>query len=163
MDAQEDPSVKFTVRFAHHTDAAAISELIRGLGMFGRLEAEDASLTAVHVADHLARCLSDESHSVFVAELPGGQLVGYASVHWLPYLFLAGPEGYVSELFVTEPHRGAGVGSELLDTTVDAARSRGCSRLMLAAVRSRESYERGFYQKRGWFERADVANMVYEL
>ena len=37
-------------------------------------------------------------------------LVAYAAVHWLPYLILRGPEGFVSELFVDQAARGQGVG-----------------------------------------------------
>ena len=151
------------VRRARQSDAEAVSALIRGLGLFKRLDGEDPEATAFRVAAHLAMCLADDSHSVLVAEGPHGSLVGYVSVHWLPYLFLAGPEGSVSELFVDERHRGMGVGSRLLDTVVSEARARGCARLMLSAVRGRESYRRGFYPRRGWTERTDVANMVYEL
>jgi GNAT superfamily N-acetyltransferase len=155
--------VDFTVRLAQDTDARAISTLIRELGLFRRLEDEAPETTAFRVTHHLGQCLADDSHSVLVAESSDGRLAGYLSVHWLPYLFLRGPEGYVSELFVCEHDRGNGVGTELLDTAIREARRRGCARLMLAAVRTRDSYERGFYTERGWMERSDVANMVYEL
>jgi GNAT superfamily N-acetyltransferase len=128
-----------------------------------RLENEDPETTAARVMHHLGLCLSDHNHSVLVADSWDGHLTGYLSVHWLPYLFLLGPEGYVSELFVHEHHRGNGIGSALLDTVIREARRRGCARLMLSAVRTRDSYERGFYTERGWTERPDVANMVYEL
>jgi len=59
--------------------------------------------------------------------------------------------------------RDQGVGTALLDSVVAEAKTRGCARLMLEAVRTRESYARGFYTKRGWIEREDVANMVFEL
>jgi GNAT superfamily N-acetyltransferase len=107
--------------------------------------------------------MGDDSHSVFVAESADGRLTGYVSVHWLPYLFLRGPEGYVSELFVSEDHRGNGIGSGLLDMVTREASDRGCVRLMLVTVRTRDSYVRGFYTQRGWVERSEVANMVYEL
>ncbi len=37
------------------------------------------------------------------------------------------------------------------------AQKRGCSRLMLFNLRKRESYQRHFYPKHGWEERADAA------
>lgn len=50
-------------------------------------------------------------------------IVGYIAVHWLPYLFLPAPEGYVSELFVSESVRGQGIGTQLLETvTIEAKR-----------------------------------------
>ena len=117
----------------------------------------------MRVGRHLELCLAEDSHSVLVAQRADGSLAGYISAHWLPYLFLGGPEGYISELFVAEADRGQGVGSELLETVVREARERGCARLMLEAVKTRESYVRGFYTQRGWIERDDVANMIYEL
>ena len=77
-------------------------------------------------------------------------------------IILKGPEGLLSELFVAEGGRGAGVGSSLLAAVVEEGRKRGCARLMLEAVRTRESYVRGFYTERGWVERPDMANMIYE-
>ena len=90
-------------------------------------------------------------------------MVGYAAVHWLPYLLLAGPEGYVSELFVRDSEQGKGVGTKLLEVVKREAEERGCSRLMLLNMRYRESYQRGFYKKLGWQEREDAANFVLQL
>ena len=84
-------------------------------------------------------------------------------MHWLPYLFLKGPEGYVSELFVRESARGQGVGGELLRKIETEARARGCARLSLINLRNRESYMRQFYVKAGWEERAEAANFVYRI
>lgn len=66
-------------------------------------------------------CLADDSHTVRVATDSTGALIGYVAVHWLPYLFLSGPEGYVSELFVDETCRGHWVGSALIDAIVAQA------------------------------------------
>ena len=153
----------FAVRPVREADAAGLSELIRGLELFVRLSSEEPDVTEARVAKHLAMCLADDSHSLFVATDPAEQVVAYAAVHWLPYLFLTGPEGYLSELFVSAALRGRGVGTALLDVVVSEARERGCARLMLEAVRSRESYTRGFYSDRGWVERGDMANLVYDL
>ena len=131
--------------------------------MFERFESEASDVTVARVGRHLEMCLADSSHSLFVATGEPGDVVAYAAVHWLPYLFLIGPEGYLSELFVAPSVRGCGLGTALLDTVVGEARRRGCARLMLEAVRTRESYTRGFYTKRGWIERDAMANMVFEL
>jgi GNAT superfamily N-acetyltransferase len=153
----------FAVRPARRQDAPAIAALIRGLGLFRRLAGEEPASTQARVLRHLDLCLADDSHTVLVATDPCQAIVGYAGVHWLPYLFLTGPEGYLSELFVAESHRGQGIGSALLGAVVSEARRRGCARLMLEAVKTRESYRRGFYRKQGWVEREDMANFVYEL
>ena len=63
---------------------------------------------------------------------------------------MAGPEGYVSELFVAASARGQGVGTQLLEVAKTEAVEHGCSRLLVLNRRNRHSYERDFYQKRGW-------------
>ena len=150
------------IRRATLGDAAVLAELIRELGLFARINDEPAAVTAKRVERHLKLCLVNDSHSVYVAEQDGG-VVGYVAVHWLPYLILAGPEGYVSELFIRDSARGQGIGSALLDVVKDEAEERGCSRLMLLNMRNRESYRRGFYKKVGWQEREQVANFVLLL
>jgi GNAT superfamily N-acetyltransferase len=76
---------------------------------------------------------------------------------------MSGPEGFVSELFVSEGARGQGVGRELLRVIESEARARGCQRLSLTNLRDRESYQRQFYVKAGWRERAEAANFIYTL
>ncbi|MBN2388148.1 MAG: GNAT family N-acetyltransferase [Anaerolineales bacterium] len=153
----------FAIRLARSGDAPALADLIRELGMFAYLAAEPAQATGVRVAEHLSMCLADDSHLVCVAEDGDGVIAGYVAVHWLPYLILAGPEGYVSELFVRELARGQGLGARLLEAVEVEARRRGCTRLMLLNMRPRESYRRGFYAKRGWQERPEAANFLRDL
>jgi GNAT superfamily N-acetyltransferase len=152
------------IRKAQLADAEALAALILGLGQFGHHFAgltEDGSRR--RVARLLELCLSDTSHSIYIAGGATGGLVGYVAVHWLPYLFLPGPEGFVSELFVAEAASGLGIGSRLLQAVVQEAQTRGCSRLSLLNMRDRESYERGFYAKQGWQERPDAANFILRL
>ncbi len=89
--------------------------------------------------------------------------MGYAAVHWLPYLFMPGPEGFVSELFIDDEARGQGIGTKLLESVKQEAQARGCTRLSLINLRDRESYQRGFYAKLGWQERPDAANFILRL
>jgi GNAT superfamily N-acetyltransferase len=140
-----------------------IAAILRGLGWFPYLNAESMAETETRITQHFTMCLSDDSHSVLVAEGAKGAVSGYVAVHWLPYLMLPGPEGYISELFVAESARGAGLGSKLLEVVKDMAIGRGCSRLMLVNRKTRESYQRGFYRKLGWVEREEFANFVLHL
>ena len=94
---------------------------------------------------------------------PTGEIVGYCAVHWLPYLLLPGPEGYVSELFLRESSRGLGIGGQLLKTAKAEAKKRGCSRMMLLNLRDRKSYKRGFYKKQGWKERQEAFNFLLKM
>jgi GNAT superfamily N-acetyltransferase len=129
------------IRKTQHSDAAALTDLLIGLGWFQHYfgSAPDEVIQS-RVSRHLQLCLADNSHSVYIAEDSTGDTVGYVAVHWLPYLFLPGPEGYVSELFIRESARGQGLGSQLLEVVKKEAAERGCIRLSLINIRSRESY-----------------------
>jgi GNAT superfamily N-acetyltransferase len=153
----------YNLRKAHLSDANALAQFLKELGWFARLAAEPVEKVADTVHRHLSLCLADNSHSVYVAESDNGELVGYVSVHWLPYLFHPGPEGYISELFIHEAARGQGLGTRLLETVKQEAVERGCYRLSLLNNKQRESYQRGFYEKQGWEEREDMVNFVYWL
>ncbi|HTP10020.1 MAG TPA: GNAT family N-acetyltransferase [Anaerolineae bacterium] len=151
------------IRRAEMTDAPTLAELLRSLGFFAAVAAETAAETQTRVLKHLTICLADNSHLVLVAQTASGEIAGYCAVHWLPYLILAGPEGYVSELFIKDKFRGQGIGSQLLEAVKTEARKRGCARLMLLNMRQRESYQRQFYSKQGWEERPEAANFILRL
>jgi len=157
---------KITVRRAQHEDVPIIAEIIRKLGWFKHVEAESAAATEQRVLLHLELADADESHTVLVAEdedNPEGGVVGYISVHWLPYLMLAGPEGYISELFVREDSRGKGVGTTLINDVKEFAITKSCSRLMLLNNKERDSYEKNFYGQLGFEERPEMSNWVMPL
>ncbi len=155
--------MEIEIREAGLRDVPALTELLRSLGLFARINAEAPPVTEERVRKHLALCLSDDSHLILVAQFSGGEIAGYCAVHWLPYLILAGPEGYVSELFIHEKFRGQGLGAQLLEAVHAEANTRGCARLMLLNMRGRESYQRQFYSKHGWEERPDAANFILPL
>ena len=161
MNKGDRPNLE--IRLATPADVPAIAALLRGLGWFAFINDEATARTETRAKKHLGLCMADDSHTVLVAEDAIGAVLGYAAVHWLPYLMLPGPEGYVSDLFVTEAARGQGLGTRLLEAVRDMAVSRGCSRLMLVNRRTRESYKRGFYRKLGWEERDEFANFVLHL
>jgi GNAT superfamily N-acetyltransferase len=151
------------IRQVVHGDALEIAELLLDIGWFAALNSKPRETVIRQVEDQIAQCLADGSHSIYVAQSSVDQIAGYSSVHWLPYLFMNGPEGYISELFVRSNARGRGVGKQLLQTVEAEARARGCSRLSLINLRSRESYLRQFYIKAGWEERSEAANFIYRL
>ncbi len=158
MDVGEQ---KYSIRRAVVADAAAIANILRETGWFEAIKSVSAAESTKRIAGLLGDCLADNSHSVYVAVDQKDIPAGYTSVHWLPYLFLGGPEGYISELFVSASARGSGVGAALLDAVRDEAIERDCSRLSLLNNRQRESYHRRFYEKQGWEERPGMANFIY--
>ncbi|MEA1958337.1 MAG: GNAT family N-acetyltransferase [Chloroflexota bacterium] len=152
-----------TIRKSTIEDASCISEILQTVEWAAYVPPSPHDTSASNVAGHIEMCGNDGSHSIYVAGNDNGRLVGYVAVHWLPYLFLKGPEGYLSELFVYETDRGQGIGTRLLEAVKDEARQRGCCRLMLLNSKKRESYKRSFYRKRGWDEREEGANFMYIL
>ncbi|UCC87970.1 MAG: GNAT family N-acetyltransferase [Anaerolineales bacterium] len=155
--------MKMQIREAQTSDANSITCILRELGWFDHLSSEAVETTQQRIASHLRLCRADSSHSVYVAENSAGDVVGYGAVHWMPTLFLAGPEGYVSELFVKESARGQGAGTQLLEAMAAEASKRGCSRLVVLNLRNRESYQRDFYKKCGWEERPSAVNFIRRL
>ena len=151
------------IRKATVKDAEGIAEVLKKADRSVYSTPTPYNATRERIAMHIKMCNADKSHTIYVAENEIGQIVGYVSAHWLPYLFLNGPEGYLSELFIREEYRDEGIGTKLLETVKTEARKRGCSRLLLLNSRKRESYERSFYKKQGWTEREEAANFVYNL
>jgi GNAT superfamily N-acetyltransferase len=151
------------IRKATVGDARDLALLLRGIGWFDAFNGGELNALTEQVRARLEQCLVDDSHLVLVAEDTDGKIAAYGSVHWLPYLFMPGPEGYVSELFVSAAARGRGIGRELLGAVEKEARVRGCQRLSLTNLRNRESYQRQFYSKAGWRERNEAANFIYPL
>lgn len=156
-------SSQILIRPARTDDHASLYAILKGLGWFALLDELDPEQGLALVAGHLARDLASGEHLVLVAEDGQGLVLGYASVHWLPYLFKAGLEAYVSELFVRQGRTGQGVGRALLAALEAEARARGCCQLMLVNNRQRQSYQRGFYAKQGWQERDNMANFARPL
>ncbi len=150
------------IRTATKTDAAGIAAIIREMGWFASVNAESPEETTARIAATLEKAETSSHYVAYVAET-AEEMVGFAALHVLPYLIHTGNEGYLSELFIRESARGQGVGTALLRTVQDEARRRGCFRLRLINVKTRDSYQRGFYAKNGWEEWPDAATFVYRI
>jgi GNAT superfamily N-acetyltransferase len=151
------------VRKVESKDTEALADILRSIEWFAHLHSEPVEATRARIARHLNMSSADASHSIYVAENASGKVIGYIGAHWLPSLFLPGPEGYVAELFVLNAERGQGVGTKLLEAVKTEGIERGCVRLMLINNRNRESYQRDFYKKLGWQERQNMVNFMYWL
>ena len=152
------------IRPAQPGDAAGISELLHGIGWFkayeGRSIAENTAAVRQLLLD--TQTLPERSR-LLVAEDAQQRISGYCAVHWLPVAVLQSWEAYVSELFIAEQARGAGLGQQLLDVAVQAAREKNCLRIWLVNNRERPSYTRGFYSQQGWVEQAEMARFALPL
>ena len=155
------PSPEISIRPAANTDAPQLARLLAGIGWFSGLQGMTLEELETSVRAHLEVLTATADCATLVAEALDGSIVGYCGVHWLHELFMPGPEGYLSELFLLPEARGKGLGTALLDRIVAEAEERGAYRLMLLNGKHRESYERGFYTKQSWEEREGMANFVY--
>ena len=144
------------IRSARAEDAPAIAVLLAALGDLPMLAGEDVADVA---ARHVPVAVASPDTTLLVVEDDRG-LIGYANVHWVRDLFMPGPEGYLSELFILESHSGRGIGSEVLAMIEAEARERGAFRLSVLNAKRRASYERRFYEQHGWVERPEIANFV---
>ena len=151
----------WTIRDAEVSDGEQLAALLVSIGWFSGLEDLTPATIRSNVEGQLRTLVASPSSSTWVAESPDGGLVGYCNVHWLTDLFMPGPEGYLSELFLRTEVRGCGLGRRMLDRLVAEAESRGAYRLTLLKGKHRESYQRAFYTKNGWEERDFMANFVY--
>lgn len=154
-------SSNYTLRPATEGDASQIAKLLKTIGWFPSLQDLSSNELEVLVRKHLHVLTESPTSTTLVAVTKDGTLLGYSNVHWLTNLFMAEPEGYVSELFLQTDARGQGLGRAFLDQLVEEAKTRGAIRLSLLNGKHRESYERGFYTKNGWEERPQMANFVY--
>jgi GNAT superfamily N-acetyltransferase len=151
------------IREATVEDARPIAEIVKQMKEIRSVA--DLTLDEVTrvVRSNLEVAVSGKGSTILVGASDAGQVLGYCAAHWTPFLFLAGGEGYVTELFVLPEARGEGMGTRLLAAIEQLGRSRGCTRLCLLNGREGEAYRRGFYAKRGWVERDKIANFILPL
>jgi len=151
------------IREATESDAPAIAAVLHDITELHSVTNCPIDETCALVTKALTTAVPSPSSVVLVAVVEDGSVAGYCSVHWAPFLFFDGPEGYITELFVRQRDRSAGVGSALLEEVRGRAVLKGCSRLSLLNGRNGEAYQRGFYAKRQWQERERMANFILPL
>ena len=82
---------------------------------------------------------------VLVAESEG-KVVGYtyAGIEGVDYMALRGPAGALYDIVVDPPHRGQGVGRQLLTATLAALKERGAPRVVLSTAQGNEAAQHLF-------------------
>ena len=164
MTTEESPApAGLRIRPAGKNDAPGIAAVIHAMEELRAVAVQPVALTAATVGANLGLIQASDGSTAYVAETSAGGIVGYAAVHWVPFLFLPGGEAYVTELFIHPSASAKGIGSAILDAIVGAAKQRGCARVSLLNGRDGASYRRGFYKKRGWVERERMANFILPL
>src|SRR5262252_6584209 len=141
-----DPSRPFDIRLARLSD---LPELVAMMGAFNR--ADHVPWRRQRVLPALRRLLRDRRLGrVLVAEArAGGDLRGYAIGTFGYDLEFAGPDAFVTEIFVRPRYRGTGEGRRLLDAITEAMRRGGAGAIHLA-VRRANRVARRLYESSGF-------------
>lgn len=149
--------IDITIRPLQPSDIADVMQLHRELGWNPAFKADGSTLK-----QRLEALITEDDALLLVAEV-NDQVVGYIHGEIVTYLLFAGREMLVSELFVKEKARAAGVGKALLGAIEAQAVQRKCFRISVLNSRERESYKRGFYPSLGYEERSQTANFTKRL
>lgn len=106
---------------------------------------------------YLGSQLDNPKIIILVAE-QDGQVIGYtyAGVEGTDYMALRGPAGALYDIVVDPAHRRQGVGRMLLDTTLDALKSKGAPRVVLETAERNPSAQH-------LFERAGFRRTMIEM
>lgn len=153
---------KITIRAAQRSDAVKMAEILIEIGWSERRNNMPIEEVSKPIEDLINHCIDDpEGHTMIVAVDDNDIVMGFTTVHWVPFVMLGSWEGYVSDVFVSPSAGGKGAGSALINYVMEEGEKRGCMRLMLTNGKEKPSYQMGFYKKMGWTERPKVANFVY--
>jgi len=77
------------------------------------------------------RRIMDGGDGEFLLGYDGEEPAGFAQLRWRWALWTGAFDGWLEDLFVSEHHRGSGLGRALVEATAERARERGCVRLEL--------------------------------
>ena len=153
---------KLQIRLAKTDDAVSMAEILREIGWSEKRNNMPLEEVSTPIENLIIHCNEDpQGHCMLVAVDEDGQVIGFTTVHWVPFVMLGSWEGYISDVFVSPQASGKGAGSALVKHVMELGEKRGCMRLMLTNGKEKPSYQTGFYKKMGWTERPKVANFVY--
>jgi GNAT superfamily N-acetyltransferase len=127
------------IREARPEDSEAVAELLGELGY---------PTDAARFERRLERIERDPSSRLFVA-IVNDRVAGLAGFHELPLVEHDEPGCQLTALVVGKAYRRTGIGSELVRTVEEEARSRGGRRVLVNTARHREDAH-AFYERLGF-------------
>ena len=140
-----EPTGTVSVRAASPDDASALAALLGELGYPAEVESVRTRMARMVVAGG-----SPVTDFIFVASLDDDdEAVGFLSVHRFSALHADADNALITALVVTERARGLGVGRQLVDRAVEAARAWSCTRL-LVTTHVRRADAHAFYERLGF-------------
>jgi diamine N-acetyltransferase len=91
--------------------------------------------------------IKDKDHFNCLIATDDNKIAGFAT-YFMAYYSWTGKAIYLDDLYVTADHRGAGIGSKLLDKIIETARAENCKKLRWQVSNWNEKAI-SFYKKRG--------------
>jgi GNAT superfamily N-acetyltransferase len=108
---------------------------------------------------HLTQVLTHPGTSILVAG--DGPLFGAVTLHVLPNLTYGGrPYALIENVITDQNHRGRGIGRNLMNAAIDAARDQRAYKVMLLTGQARAAVT--FYEKLG-FSADEKTGMILRL
>jgi GNAT superfamily N-acetyltransferase len=129
------------IRIAEAADVDRMMPLVREFYVHEKLALDEARYRDLA----LELIAKDEQGKLLVIE-SDGELIGYAVIGFGFSLEFGGRDALLDEFYVSEAHRGGGIGTQLISVVEELCRAKGISALHLAAdyanVRAHELYKR---------------------
>ncbi len=112
------------IRYANEHDASLILDFIKALAIYERLEhAVTATLESIKASIFIRK-----EAEVIIGEYQGNP-VGFALFYSNYSTFLGKSNLFLEDIYVHEPYRGKGFGSQMISYVAKIALERGCERL----------------------------------
>lgn len=154
MTAEEAKSgLSVTIRPTKREDFDEIVPLLKQLWPANPIDFKAAR-------DIFERGLASDRRAYLCACL-GEKIIGFGTLMIRDCLWLQGDVGYICDLVVDQEHRGAGVGTALVERAVEIARQRRCRRVELDSGFHRLEAHR-FYERRGFEKRAFLFSRIVD-
>jgi GNAT superfamily N-acetyltransferase len=139
------------IRNAREADSDELWVLMRDLAIFEKY-IDSFAITPEVVRESGFRKDPPDFRCIVAEE--DGKIVGMLVYYLLPYTAQNRPAIYMKELFVSEGHRGHGVGQQLMDALRAAAKEHGCAQIKWTVAPWNRDGVR-FYERLGAKENTD--------
>ncbi len=111
----------FSIREIREDDFPTLIQLFNEFALFEKLPDK--------MQNSVERMISEKAYfHGFVAVSELDEIVGYVTYFYAYYTWV-GKSMYLDDLYVLQKYRGSGIGTRLIHTIIDLAKSNGCHRL----------------------------------
>lgn len=107
-------------------------------------------------ARSLVAVINDSEIGDIIVAREGGKIIGMVSILYTVSTALGGRVALFEDMIVSSEVRGAGVGSKLIERSIEFAKEKGCKRITLLTDYDNERAHR-FYQRHGFNRSSMVA------